>query len=173
MKKVIKFSIPAIFILGIGFMLFKTYEKVNHTKQIEKQIKEIPQFSFNNIQTKSEFTNKDLQKNRTTVFLYFNTECEHCRYELQQVSDNLQKFKNAQIIMISIEEPVQIKAFTKKYNLLNQSNLYILFDKDIKFEEIFGNCPFPTTFIYNKKGALVKQFKGEVRVEALLKYLNE
>ena len=75
--------------------------------------------------------------------------------------------------MISFEETDTLQAFAEKYNLLNHSDLFVLHDKDLKFEKIFGDCPFPTSFIYNKEGNLVKHFKGEVKIETLLKYLNE
>lgn len=41
------------------------------------------------------------------------------------------------------------------------------------FDDIFGKSGVPASFIYDKNGKLVKQFKGEVKVEALLKYLKE
>ena len=41
------------------------------------------------------------------------------------------------------------------------------------FEDIFGKSGIPASFIYNKQGKLVKQFKGEVKVNALLKYLKQ
>ncbi len=173
MKEIIKIVFPIILFLGVGFMLFKTFKKIEQKNTIALQIKKIPDFEFLEIQSNEKFSSKSLKKDIPVLFVYFNTECEHCRYEIKQISHNINKFENCQIIMISIEEPEILKTFTKKHNLLNKKNITILYDKDLMFEEIFGNCPFPTSFIYNKKRELVKTFKGEVKIEALLKYLNE
>ncbi|HCX72826.1 MAG TPA: hypothetical protein DHM37_03825, partial [Candidatus Cloacimonas sp.] len=82
------------------------------------------------------------------------------------------KFKDFQVLLVSIEEPDILKQYFKTSDLLNRDFIYILYDKDMQFERVFGRCPFPTSFIYNRNKELVKIFKGEVKVEALLKYLN-
>jgi len=172
MRKRIKIIIPLVLFLGIGYMLFKTYQKIDRKNKIALQIKEIPDFVFLDINSNKKFNKQQLNKEKPVLFVYFNSECEHCVYEIQQISYSIEHFNHAQIVIISIEEPEIIKAFVQKYDLLNHRNVIVLYDKILNFEKIFGNCPFPTTFIYDKNWELVKQFKGEVKVEALLKYLN-
>ncbi|MFP4022879.1 MAG: peroxiredoxin family protein [Thiohalospira sp.] len=172
MRKRIKIIIPLVLFLGIGYMLFKTYQKIESKNKIALQIKTIPDFEFLDINSNKNFTKQQLNKKKPVLFVYFNSECDHCSYEMQQISYFIKDFNHTQIVLISIEEPEIIKAFVKKYNFLNQSNVIVLHDKTLNFEKIFGNCPFPTTFIYDRNWELVKQFKGEVKVEALLKYLN-
>ena len=151
MKKIIKILIPFVLFFIIGFLLLKSHEKVKCRKQVEQQITNLPDFNFLEINSNKQFSKHLLDTNKSVIFIYFNTECEHCRYELEQISSNINKFNNCQILIISIEEPEIVKTFVKKYNLLNQNNVIILYDKDLVFENIFGNCPFPTSFIYNKK----------------------
>lgn len=173
MKKYIKIVIPLILFLGIGVMLMITIKKIEQSKIIAKQIEIIPEFEFLEIATGKLFTNLQINENKPTLFIYFNTECEHCLYEAEQINKNFEQFNNCQIIMISIEEPEILNVFARKYKLINHSNLFILYDKDLMFEKIFGNCSFPSSFIYNKDKELVKVFKGEVKIDALLKYLSE
>jgi thiol-disulfide isomerase/thioredoxin len=172
MKKFIKISIPVFLFLGIGFMLFKSFKKIEHKKQIEQHIQKIPQLDFKDIQTGLQFANQNLKRNTSILVIYFNTECEHCQYEISEISKNIEQFNHAQIVLVSIEEPDFLLSYFAKSNLLNLVNVFILYDNELRFEKIFGNCPFPTTFIYDKNWELVKQFKGEVKIEALLKYLK-
>ncbi|MQY79003.1 MAG: hypothetical protein GH151_07385 [Bacteroidetes bacterium] len=74
--------------------------------------------------------------------------------------------------MISTASRESVKDFAYNYHLLEFDNITILIDSLDGFHDIFGHNPFPTSFIYNKERKLVKQFKGEVTTEALLKYLN-
>lgn len=173
MKKIARIGIPIILLLGISFMLIKTVKKIEQSKKIAKQIEIIPEFEFLEITTGNLFTNLHINENKPTLFIYFNTECEHCLYEAEQISKNIEQFNNYQIIMISIEEPEKLNVFAGKYKLINHSNLFILYDKNLMFEKTLGNCPFPSCFIYNKDKELVKVFKGEVKIDALLKYLSE
>lgn len=173
MKKIARIGIPIIILLGISFMLIKTVKKIEQSKKIAKQIEIIPEFEFLEITSEKLYTNHHLKEDKPTLFIYFNTECEHCLYEAEQISKNIEQFNNYQIIMISVEEPEILKTFALKYKLENHSNLFILYDKNLMFEKTYGNCPFPSSFIYNKDKKLVKVFKGEVKIDALLKYLSE
>ncbi|MBE9469057.1 MAG: redoxin domain-containing protein [Bacteroidetes bacterium] len=146
---------------------------IKHKQTIEKQIQTIPNFSFTNVYNNKLFTNKNLEKNKATLIIYFNTECEHCEYEIKQISKQNEKFQNFQIVMVSFEDADTLKMFATKYHLNKLANIYLLEDKEIKFDSIFGKSPLPSSFIYNKNGKLVKKFKGEVKTEALLKYLSQ
>jgi hypothetical protein len=43
----------------------------------------------------------------------------------------------------------------------------------IESSKQFGISSFPTIFIYNKEGELLKQYKGETKMEAILKLINQ
>lgn len=173
MKKYFKIIIPVILIFGICFMLFKTFKKIEHKKAIEENIKTIPEFVFTKLTDKEAFTSRELESGKYVLIIYFNTECEHCMYEAEQISQNIEQFENCRILMISFEETDTLQAFAEKYNFVGQNNITVLQDKEFEFDDIFGRSPIPTSFIYNKNGELIKKFVGEVKIEALLQYLNE
>lgn len=107
---------------------------------------------------------------KSCLIIYYNSECEHCQYEAELISKQIEQFKDYQILMISYEPIEKILAYRKKFKL-NYSFIEFLQDSKYQFDNIFGNSPFPSSFIYNKNRKLVKQFKGEVKTEAMLKYL--
>lgn len=152
-------------------MLFKTIKKIDHANEIEEQRKTIPAFHFLNVYSNLVFSYSDLDNNKSLIFIYFNTECEYCIYEAEEISKNIQAFAGCQILMVSIESPKLLIQFAEKYNLSNIDNLYILYDKELCFEKTFGINPYPSCLIYNKSGKLVKHFKGEVKIDALTKYI--
>ena len=84
-------------------MVFKIVYMLKHKQVIEKQMQTIPNFSFTNIYNNRVFKNKDLEKNKATLIIYFNTECDHCKYEIKQISKQSKKFQNFQIVMMSFE----------------------------------------------------------------------
>lgn len=172
MRKIIKIIISIILILFLSYMLTIIIKKVKHKSLITEQIQTIPQFLFVNISNNKAYTNKDIENNKACLIIYYNSECNHCEYEAEQISTHIDKFENYQILMISYESLENILAFKEKYKL-NNNLITFLQDPKYQFDDIFGNSPIPTSFIYNKNRKLVKQFKGEVKIETLLKYLAQ
>ena len=172
--KNIKLIIVISILLVSAFMLFHIIMKIINNKEISHNLREIPEFRLQRVFKDGYFTNDSLFKNDNSVLIiYFNTECKYCNYQIRYINEQLVKFKDFQVLLVSIEEPDVLKQYFNKNDLLNRDFIYILYDKEMHFERVFGRCPFPTSFIYNSNKELVKIFKGEVKVGTLLKYLNE
>jgi len=171
MKQFLKIIIPIFILAAIAFMSYKVISKINHKNEVAEHIKTIPTFSYKTIEGKP-FSNQNLKDNTPTVFLYFNSECEHCQSQAERIRDNLKKFTNAQLVFISFEEPKKIKAFATKYKLLGYDNISFLSDSKVSFATTFDVNSLPTIVIYDKNKKLVAKIKGEIKVEAILKKLN-
>lgn len=152
-------------------MGYKVISKINYKKEVAEQIKTIPAFSYKTIKGKV-FSNKDLIENTPTIFLYFNSECEHCQSEAEQIRDNIGNFSNTQLVFISFEEPKKIMAFATKYKLDHYDTVTFLCDKQVSFSATFDVKSLPTIVIYDKNKKLVEKIKGQIKVETILKKLN-
>lgn len=171
MKKYLKIIIPILILGAIAFMGYKVISKINHKAAVAEHIKTIPAFSYKSINGKV-FSNTNLVENTPTIFLYFNSECEHCQSEAEQIRDNVEKFANAQLVFISFEEPKKITAFATKYKLIGYDKITFLCDSKVSFSTTFDVNSLPTVVIYDKNKKLIVKIKGEVKVEAILKKLN-
>lgn len=106
-------------------------------------------------------------ENTTTIFFFFNTECEHCQAETALVAREKAQFAGKKIYFLSIEPIEKIRAFADEYELSKIDN--ITFGSVSPFTSTdFGISGFPTTLIYSAEGKLLKKFKGEVKIEALV-----
>lgn len=153
-------------------MLAIIVKKVKHKNALTEQIQSIPKFSFTHVLNQNSYTNDSLCAGKATLIIFYNSECEYCQSEAEQVSKQIDNFRDYQILMISYETRETILAFREKYKLISPV-ITFLQDSEYQFDDIFGNSPIPTSFIYNKNQALVKQFKGEVKTETLIKYLSQ
>lgn len=172
MKKILKIIIPVLVLFLLVFMCYKVITKINHKKEVAEHIKTIPLFSYSTING-GKFTNKDLKENSPVLFLYFNSECEHCQSEASQIKENINEFKNVQLVFISFEKPIQIEEFATKYKLNQYANITFLCDSKVSFATAFDVNSLPTVIIYDKAKKLVKKIKGEIKVETILKKINE
>lgn len=98
------------------------------------------------------------------IVIYFSPTCEHCQYEAQEIRKHIETFGDTQILMISSDDSLSIKKFAADYQLDSLSNVQFLHLPNEQIFETFGSASVPRILIYNQKGNLVKDFKGEVKI---------
>ncbi|MFD2940897.1 peroxiredoxin family protein [Flavobacterium notoginsengisoli] len=171
MKKNIKTILTLLFISSVIFLTYQIVSKINHKIEIQQNIKTIPQFNYQDINGKR-FTNKNLKKVTPVIFIYFNTECEYCNEEAIMIQENIQKFKDCQIIFISFEKQEQIEKFSKHYKLDLYNNVHFLHDSKVTFATTFDVHSLPCIVLYDKNQNLIEKIKGQIKPVILFKKLN-
>jgi peroxiredoxin len=164
--------IVGIIILAIvGFAGYKLINKLQVKQSASKRIKQMPAFAFTDLQGQP-FSSSQLSNDKSTVIIYFHTECDHCQYEAESIVKESQKFNNTQVLFISSQKLPDINAFGTKYGLLAHDNIKLLKDSANAFYNVFGTMAVPCIFVYAKDGALLKSFSGETKMEAILDLIN-
>ena len=138
---------------------------------MQKNIAAIPPFQFTNLQNNI-FTNDSLTKDQPTLLLFFNTTCEHCQYETEQIINNSASFNISNVLFISRQSKKDIQLFDSTYKLSSYSFIKLLRDSTDNSYKIFGINSYPSSIVYNAAGKLVKSFKGETKIEAIISALQ-
>ena len=170
MKKIIASLIIIITLIGLAYMGVNIIQKQAIKKQIESTIQKLPILSF--YTTNQEIFTFENNPQKNILIIYFHPVCEHCQYEAKQISKHQDKFKGTYILMVSPAQLDDIKQFQTDYQLGEITNLKMLWDKDRKFEAYFGTSTFPTVLIYNSNNELQKKYKGEVKIDAIIKHIS-
>jgi len=152
------------------FLSYNIVKKYNLNKSVFLQKQRLPNFQFYN-QEATLFSSRDLKENMGICIFYYNAECEHCQYEAVQISKNVSAFKDTQVVMVSTNTPRETAAFAKSYKL-DLAGFTWLYDKEYSFYRWFGKSSTPSVYIYNAEHRLVKEYNGEVKIEAVIKYLG-
>lgn len=171
MKKSLKTILTLTFISLLAFLSYQILSKITHKKEVAENIKTIPKFSYKNING-GIFTNQDLKENTPTLFVYFSSECEYCNTEAKMIKEDVDKFKNTQLIFISFEKPELIKTFATKHQLYNYDNILFLYDNKVSFATTFDVKSLPCLVLYDKNRKLIEKIKGQTKTEILLKKLT-
>ncbi|PBJ06637.1 peroxiredoxin [Flavobacterium sp. ACN6] len=171
MKKPLKIFLSLTVLILLSFLITKIIFRINQKNEVAKNIKIIPEFSFQDINGVL-FKNRNLKENAATIFLYFNTECEFCNSETEIIQKNIEKFENIKLIFISIEQPEKIKNFAQHYQLLKYDNIHFLCDKQASFGTKFDVTALPTILIYNSQKQLIEKIKGQVKIDYLLQKIK-
>ncbi len=161
-------SVRKIFILVIIlFTAQLSFSQADSAKPVYLRFPSIPQFTIYKASDSTKFTREDLQKNKSTVFIMFSPDCEHCQHETKALIENIDKFKKAQIVMVEYLSFEQMVKFYKDYKIENYPN--IIMGRDAKFflPIFFKVESLPAIYVYDKKGKFKKAFSGSVKMDKI------
>ncbi len=158
-----------VIVLYLGFSIIT---KIKEKNAVEKSLVTIPKFELLSLNNKL-YSNLSITPSYPVIFIFFNSECDFCQHEAQSISENLNKFKEIQIIFIS-EEPIKkIKQFSNKYNLNHQPKIHFLYDRLGNFSNRFNIRSIPYILIYNKNQMLIKKHNGLLSTNGILRVLQQ
>ncbi len=168
MLKYLRIAIIVVVLSLVGYLIFRITQTTQKKAIVAETIKKLPNFSFKDLSNK-DFTEKDLNSAYTsTLVIYFNTTCDHCQYEAQEIYKNKEKFSKTQILLISDEPTKDLQAFQTQYKLSELPNLSVLEDKNKVFGKAFGITSIPIIFIYDADKNLKKHLQGGVKIGKIL-----
>jgi thiol-disulfide isomerase/thioredoxin len=133
-----------------------------------KNIQQIPSFTIVAAPDSSSFSNKELQKNKPVIIMFFNPDCDHCQTETKELLAYKEELKDIQIVMVSALPYSLIRTFYIEYNILSMPNIKM--GQDVNFVLGTKYLPerYPGIYVYDAAGNLAKVFAGNVGVPTIL-----
>jgi thioredoxin-related protein len=159
MKKKLLIIVGLLVIGLLSWMGYSSIQKLDQKSKSEAIIQNLSSLT-NNLGFEVADTDQ------STIFMYFNSDCHFCQWEMKEIGKNKEKFQNYQLLLASFEPMEEALEFLQQYNLTQH---YVEVDPDSLTNTIRGGVP--QTFIY-QNGLLQKHFKGEVKIEAILEVLE-
>jgi len=170
-RKVILGFVIFIIVLFVSFLVTGISRKLQNQKLVAEKIAKFPVFSFMTL-SKGSFNSADIKKGPMLI-VHFHPECEHCQYEISEILKSNIPASFNYVILISSAHPDSIKSFLYRNKYQDYPSVIFLADTSYNFDDTFGSGIIPSSYIYNRKLILAKVIHGEVKAEAILKYLNE
>jgi|WetSurMetagenome_2_1015567.scaffolds.fasta_scaffold00040_4 hypothetical protein len=171
MKRITLVTVASVFIVSLSFLVGSTINKVNAKKLRLEKIEKLPSFTFLSLDYISYSSSEILHG--PLILVHFHPECEHCRYEISELSKSKLSESGIKIILISSANIVAVKQFLIELPLSKTNDFITLLDTAYTFEEIFGRGVIPTTYLYDKDLHLIKVLSGECKIETIHKLINE
>lgn len=104
------------------------------------------------------------------VIFFFSSDCEHCQQEARLVSDSALSLRKADVYFFSEEDLSAIRAFAAEYDLIKSPFKIGQVDVDVFYR--MGVNTRPMCFIYSPEGKLRRKYVGQVKIGAIVKYLQ-
>lgn len=162
--------IIAFIVTAITVLISLTISNLKKKEQRMANNKYIPNLNLS--LTDSTSINTKIPGSNFTILIFFNSECEYCVYEASEIRSAIQALSNISIIFISTEELTLIRKFGEDQGLLHYQNVFFAQISHTALSETFGHLSIPHIFIYDSSHNFIKEFNGETKVEAILKYVK-
>ena len=134
--------------------------------------KAVPNFTLLSLDSIA-FTQTVLGKEKSTIIMLFNPECEHCQEQLKLLLSLPEVAAKATLILTATETLQKIKIFYNKFQL--QKYPWVVIGKDYKY--FFGGFYQPKTIpvlaFYNKQQQLVYFNQGNVKKKAITEAIKK
>lgn len=166
-KKALLTSLLTILFALALFMVYRIIETRMAKQEIQLRISSVPSRS---IFFELDSTRFSFPVSKKLILVLFNSTCEHCQYELAQVKENIGFFKDNELVFLSAEPIAAIKQVSDTFG--QQTNVRFVKVNPEDLYENFGTVRYPTILIYGTDGRLIKEFKGETKIEAILQYVR-
>lgn len=148
-------SLLIAFAITVGIKRIKTVQESKGTNEsFSLLLKKISPHSLNEITGDS------------AIVVYFNSECDHCKWEIAQIDANYKEFISYNFIFVSYEEPCDALNFIESHPNFKLLKYHLLYISAEKVLETFGAEIVPQILIY-RHNKLQKQFKGETKISAI------
>ncbi len=173
MRKLLKYLIIFVLLATGCWLATRTYQRYQARKESENRIQTLQHVCFESVNG-GQMCIDEFDRQKPTMIIYFNPGCEHCQYEASEIGLQAEKFEKANMILITPDDSIKrVEAFAAKYHLWEVDNLTVLLDRNHQFLKSFGTAVFPSVFIYGADKKLIKMYKGEVKMEAIINCINK
>lgn len=139
-----------------------------------KEGTELPVFNLLMAEDSTKFVNTaNIGEGKTLLMLYFSPSCPHCRVQTRRLINDIERFKDVQIVFLTIANFKSMKSYYDRYGLKKYSNVTMGIDTGFVFPKYYriGAVPFLTVFQRNK--TLKQAFAGETPIDQLYRSTHE
>jgi thiol-disulfide isomerase/thioredoxin len=162
--------IIGVSVVSAVIMLVKIREKNIEKQMIANLIQTLPNLPISDLDSTQTTLYQALVEQKPTLLLFFNPSCEHCQYEASEISKHLLAFENTNLVFISWESLQDIRVFRKQYFEGRHKPHCYKVELSV-LSKTFGSLSVPCIYIYDSNKKLVKQYKGETKIELLMEHL--
>ncbi len=109
-----------------------------------------------------------------TLIVYFSEKCEHCQFELNELSNNIDKMEKVKVYLFtSNKEYLQSENIKQYSELLHATNVTFGIINYDEYNVLFGGSTIPALYFFNAKGVLYTKKTGRTRYEYINKEINK
>jgi peroxiredoxin len=98
------------------------------TSSVFSQVRSLPEFRFFRMDNGAEVTHKNVTPGKKTLFVFFDTECPHCRVAITEYNHNQAKLNDINVFLITRDQKAVVNSFLNEVGakLIAKKNVTVL-----------------------------------------------
>ncbi|MBN8837696.1 MAG: hypothetical protein J0I09_10570 [Sphingobacteriia bacterium] len=173
MKKKIGFTVLiTLIVLSFFFVARLQYRIFTVSTNQKDNTNKFPELNYTSIDGKKIDISFFKKLPKFKLIVIFNSDCDHCKYQITELLKNSEKLNRLFIFFISAEPVSTLKQFGEKINISYFKNILMLNLDFISLTKTFDCSITPMLYLYNVDNILVRQYKGETPLDVILKDIN-
>jgi peroxiredoxin len=144
------------------------------TSSVFSQVRSLPEFRFFRMDNGAEVTHKNVTPGKKTLFVFFDTECPHCRVAITEYNLNQAKLNDINVFLISRDQKSVVNSFLKEVGskLIAKKNVTVLSDNQNQFIGKFLPKKFPSMFLFGVNRQLLIYTDEEKDIPVILEKIK-
>jgi hypothetical protein len=167
-------KIKVLMIAGVAALcalaLYSIREQIVRKTRLQDQLNRFPEVTLLTLDSIPVKSLQSISGETSSLIVYFDSECEHCQYEINEIHKQDKAFAAVDILFISSQPLKAIREFSTRYRFTNARAAFFKITHEDLYRS-FGSVAVPHIFIYSKEQQLLKEFKGETKVSSITRYL--
>lgn len=133
----------------------------------------VPEFIFYKLD-KTVFTNKNLDPAKSSFFIFFDADCDHCQHAISYLNQHYKEIMKTATYLVSMDSQEKINAFMSKFgaNLKDQKNITLLQDFKYEFITKFKPKKYPSIFLYSSDKKLLIYDDNEKNMQIVIEKIK-
>ena len=148
-------SLKSVYFIGIGILLLSMFFIYLNKERKKQKFSVLKDFTYKEVDGYNN-TTKNLPQHDGYIIFLFNPDCEVCHKEAENISVNLDLFRNCCMLYLSPDSLNRIKSFVYKYHLHENENVFYGQINIDTIRKKFGISKIPRIYIYDRNKKLKK-----------------
>lgn len=131
---------------------------------------ELPDFTLYDLEG-NEFKSEDMAKTGRLIVVFYDPGCGFCQKEVTAIGQNYERFENANLYFVAMQDKPLIAEFAQTYGkaLQEKPNVKFLHDADYEFINKFNPKEYPSTYVFSAANRrLIRYLSGDTPIGALI-----
>lgn len=144
------------------------------TTSVFSQVRSLPEFRFFRMDNGVEVTHKNVTPGKKTLFVFFDTECPHCRVAITEYNHNQAKLNDINVFLITRDQKAVVNSFLNEVGakLIAKKNVTVLADNQNQFIGKFLPKKFPSMFLFGANRQLLIYTDEEKDIPVILEKIK-
>jgi peroxiredoxin len=132
--------------------------------------KPLPAFAIQLLDSTSFLHSENLPKGKNLVLFYFSPTCPYCRAQMRDMLNNIERFKDKELCILTNEDLKSTNAFARYFKLNGLNNVFVGVDTGSIVMKTYGLRAVPFTAYFDKNKQLKALYSGRMGPNSFLQF---